>query len=99
MARPNANANRHPGLACSNQAMTADATTESPGRLLIGCGMHDITGPAAERGMMGYASPFQQTAGIHMRLFSRAFVIEAESTGDRLAFVSAELCLISQAVK
>jgi neutral ceramidase len=80
--------------------MTADATpSSSAGRLLIGCGMHDITGPAADRGMMGYASPFQLTAGIHMRLLSRAFVVEAESTGDRLAFVSADLCLISQAVK
>ncbi len=32
---------------------------------LIGCGIHDVTGPAAEQGMMGMASPFQKTEGIN----------------------------------
>lgn len=75
------------------------SSTAGDSGLLLGCGIYDITGPAAERGMMGYASPFQKTGGIHMRLRSRAFVIESADRSARLAFVSADLCMISQAVK
>ena len=75
------------------------SSTAGDSGLLLGCGIYDITGPAAERGMMGYASPFQKTGGIHMRLRSRAFVIESADRSARLAFISADLCMISQAVK
>jgi neutral ceramidase len=81
-------------------AITSDSVgSPDSGRFLVGCGVHDITGPAAERGMMGYASPFQKTGGIHMRLRARAFVLASEATGELLAFVSADLCMISMAVK
>lgn len=66
---------------------------------LIGSGIYDITGPAAELGMMGYAMVDQKTAGIHMRLWSRAFVIASPCNENRVAIVSADLGLISQAVK
>ncbi len=78
-------------------AMAASSSTAAAFR--IGCGVYDITGPAAQRGMMGYAHPFQQTAGIHMRLRSRAFVIASLDGSRRLAYVSADLCMITQAVK
>ena len=65
----------------------------------IGRGVYDITGPAAELGMMGYAVLEQKTSGIHMRLRSRAFVIESPCNGNRVAFVSADLGQIFQAVK
>src|SRR5215510_12893158 len=39
----------------------------------VGSGIHDITGPAAELGMMGYGRLDQKTAGIHLRLWARAF--------------------------
>ncbi len=65
----------------------------------IGAGVYDVTGPAAELGMMGYAMLDQKTTGIHMRLRSRAFVLSSPCNGNRLAFVSADLGLISQAVK
>jgi neutral ceramidase len=71
----------------------------SPSSLQIGTGIADITGPAAERGMMGYASPFQQTGGIHMRLRARAFVLEEADSAKRLGFVSADLCMIGEAIK
>ncbi|WNG46981.1 neutral/alkaline ceramidase [Archangium minus] len=64
---------------------------------LIGSGIYDITGPAGELPMMGYAVSDQKTAGIHMRLRSRAFVI-----GDgtkRVVFVSADLGQLFQMVK
>jgi len=72
---------------------------EKPGSFLIGSGVHDVTGPAAKVGMMGYAQFGQTTAGIHMRLRSRAFVIASPSNGKRVVFVSADLHSISQAVK
>ncbi|HZI06895.1 MAG TPA: neutral/alkaline non-lysosomal ceramidase N-terminal domain-containing protein, partial [Archangium sp.] len=66
---------------------------------LIGSGLHDITGPAAEVGMMGYVELKQQTAGIHQRLRSRAFVIASPCNGKRVVFVSADLGMVFQGVK
>jgi len=63
----------------------------------VGCGVYDVTGPAAEVGMMGFAEVAQTTQGIYMRLWSRAFII-----GDgerRVVYVCADLCMIYQAVK
>lgn len=70
-------------------------------RFRIGAGIHDITGPAAEREMMGYVmmTPPQETAGIHMRLRARAFVIHSPCNDKRIAFVSCDLGMIFQAVK
>jgi neutral ceramidase len=66
---------------------------------LIGRGVYDITGPAAELGMMGYARLDQKTAGIHTRLRSRAFVFASPCNGKRVVFVSADLGILPQAVK
>lgn len=69
----------------------------SDGIYEIGCGIYDVTGPAAEVGMMGFADVAQTTQGIYMRLWSRAFII-----GDgkqRIVYVCADLCMIYQAVK
>ncbi|NMO16035.1 neutral/alkaline ceramidase [Pyxidicoccus fallax] len=68
-------------------------------RFLIGAGTGDITGPAAEVGMMGYGQLTQQTSGIHQRLRSRAFVIASPCNGRRVVFVSADLGMVFQAVK
>lgn len=65
----------------------------------VGAGIYDITGPAAGVGMMGYSMPDQQTAGIHMRLRSRAFVIAEPGDGKRVALVIADLGQAFQAVK
>lgn len=68
------------------------------GQFLVGTGVHDITGPAAEVGMMGYANIDQQTSGIHTRLWARAFVIQ-DTNGKRFVFVNADLGMVMQAVK
>ena len=60
---------------------------------LVGAGIYDITGPAAELGMMGYSNISQKTRGIHTRLYSRAFII-ADSE-KRVVYVSAELLFIT----
>jgi len=72
---------------------------EDSRRFLVGAGRADITGPAAEVGMMGYGMLEQQTSGIHQRLRSRAFVIASPCNGKRVAFVSADLGMVFQAVK
>lgn len=65
----------------------------------IGVGIYDITGPAAEEGMMGYAMIDQQTAGISQRLWSRAFVIESPTTHKRVAIVNVDLAMVFQGIK
>jgi neutral ceramidase len=68
------------------------------GQFLVGTGISDITGPAAEVGMMGYANIDQQTGGIHTRLWARAFVIQG-TNGKRFVFVNSDLGMIMQATK
>ncbi|MFD5099935.1 neutral/alkaline non-lysosomal ceramidase N-terminal domain-containing protein [Streptomyces albidochromogenes] len=64
--------------------------------LLAGCGVADITGEAAECGMLGYGKAQQRTTGIHTRLHARAF---AFADGDRrLLLVVCELPLMSAGV-
>ena len=66
---------------------------------LIGAGIYDITGAAAEINMLGYAQLQQNGKGIHSRLWSRAFIITSPDTGKRVVFVSADLGMIFQSVK
>jgi neutral ceramidase len=63
----------------------------------IGTGQYDITGPAAEVGMMGYAMTGQITYGLHLRLRARAFIFQDGNT--QLTFVNMDLCMGTQAVK
>ena len=64
----------------------------------VGAGVGDVTGEAAEVGMLGYASPEQTTSGIASRQFARAFVV-ADDAGERVAFVSTEVDFVTQAVQ
>lgn len=66
---------------------------------LVGVGKHDVTGPALDCTFMGYARPTQRGDGIHMRLWARAFLIFSPSQSKRVVIVSADLEMISQAVK
>lgn len=69
-----------------------------PSLYKIGVGIADVTGPAAEVNMMGYAKFGQDTSGIHFRLFARTFIIE-DSDGKRVVYISCDLGMIDQAVK
>jgi neutral ceramidase len=76
-----------------------DASEVNPGQgiYLVGAGIYDVTGPAAEVGMMGFADTAQKTEGIFTRLRARAYII-----GDgtrRVVFVSGDLGMIFQSVK
>lgn len=65
----------------------------------VGRGMADITGEAAEVGMMGYASTSQVTAGIHMRQRARAFIVLDQASGKRMVFVNNDLGMVFQGVQ
>lgn len=65
----------------------------------VGTGIYDITGPAGQINMMGYANPSQTTLGIQQRLFSRAFVFVDRVTGDRVVYVNLDLAFVTQIVK
>ena len=66
---------------------------------LIGSGIYDVTGPAAELGMMGMASLSQKTEGINSRLFARAFIVCDQSNDKRVVILSADIWSCTQAVK
>lgn len=72
--------------------------TSSNSPYLIGLGSHDITGPAADVNMMGYANMEQIASGVHFRLRARTFIV-AEPEGDRVVFVNLDACMASQLVK
>ncbi len=65
---------------------------------LVGRGMHDVTGPAAEVGLMGYANLDQKSAGIHFRQWSRAFAFVDPNEGKRVMFVSVDAGSVPQSV-
>ncbi|XP_077246297.1 neutral ceramidase 2-like [Tasmannia lanceolata] len=68
------------------------------GDYLIGLGSYDMTGPAADVNMMGYAQMEQVTAGVHFRLRARAFIVAEDSQGPRFAFVNLDAGMASQLV-
>jgi neutral ceramidase len=74
------------------------AAAAAPAGYQVGAGIGDITAGTAEVGMLGYADPAQTTAGLASRLWARAFVV-ADGAGQRVAFVSAEIDFITQAVQ
>eukprot|EP00002_Diphylleia_rotans_P001389 TRINITY_DN1077_c0_g1_i1.p1 TRINITY_DN1077_c0_g1~~TRINITY_DN1077_c0_g1_i1.p1 ORF type:complete len:714 (-),score=152.03 TRINITY_DN1077_c0_g1_i1:97-2238(-) len=69
------------------------------GEFLIGSGIYDITGPAAEVVMMGYAIPSMKTLGINSRLFSRAFIVSDRATGKKVLIVNTDLGVMPNLVK
>ncbi len=65
----------------------------------VGVGIYDITGPAAEVNLFGYASSDQFSTGIRDRQWSRAFVIaEPISAENRVVFVSVDQGAVFQGV-
>lgn len=63
----------------------------------IGVGIADITGPAADVGLMGYGELDQVASGLHFRLFARSFVID--DGVKRIVIVVCDLGGISTLVK
>ena len=49
----------------------------------VGIGIADITGPAAEIVMMGYAKVSMISHGIHIRQYARTFIFDEPETNNR----------------
>ncbi|KAI4306675.1 hypothetical protein L6164_029932 [Bauhinia variegata] len=69
----------------------------SDSNYLIGLGSYDMTGPAADVNLMGYANLDQIASGIHFRLRARTFIV-AEPDGKRVVFVNLDAGMGSQLV-
>ncbi|MCX4028426.1 neutral/alkaline ceramidase [Endozoicomonas sp. SM1973] len=65
---------------------------------LVGQAKRDITGPAAEVVMLGYAKSDQVAAGIHQRLWARAFVVADRFDQQRVALVTIDAGMVFQGV-
>jgi neutral ceramidase len=66
----------------------------------VGTGIYDITGTAADSGMLGYAQITQITHGIHTRLWSRSFVIENPGADvPLLTFSVLDLGFVTHSIK
>jgi neutral ceramidase len=70
----------------------------SPATYLVGRGLSDITGEAAECGMLGYGRADQQTTGIHTRQRSRAFIIAEPDDAACILIVVNDLPLVFDSV-
>ncbi|WP_296403402.1 neutral/alkaline non-lysosomal ceramidase N-terminal domain-containing protein [Psychrobacter sp.] len=82
----------------TSQAVSSAKSTES--NYLVGVGKADITGPAAETGMFGYAAK-QMVTGLNDRLYSRAFIIAEVDNPEskRVVYVSTDLGAMFTSVK
>jgi len=82
-----------------SQSLSKSIFGQGDSTYLIGSGIYDITGPAAESGMMGYSMADQKTKGIHMRLRARAFIVGDTDSDKRVVLVSADTGIIPQGIK
>ncbi|XP_022150923.1 neutral ceramidase 2-like [Momordica charantia] len=82
---------------CMLVLLQSNGRVLSESKYLIGLGSYDITGPAADVNMMGYANIEQIASGVHFRLRARAFIV-AEPQGNRVVFVNLDACMASQLV-
>ncbi|XP_053390202.1 uncharacterized protein LOC123563648 [Mercenaria mercenaria] len=74
------------------------STNGIPTEYNVGIGIADITGPAAEVNMMGYANPAQTSRGLHLRQFSRTFIFE-DQMKNKVVFINLDACMFSQGLK
>jgi neutral ceramidase len=62
----------------------------------VGRGLSDVTGEAADCGMLGYGKSDQRTKGIHTRLRARAFVFD--DGANRVLLVVCDLPMITESI-
>jgi neutral ceramidase len=65
----------------------------------IGVGIYDVTGPAAQLGMMGMANIKQKTDGIQSRLYARTFIVSDQNSDKRVVILNADIWSCTQAIK
>eukprot|EP00079_Xenopus_tropicalis_P037334 XP_017951105.1 PREDICTED: putative neutral ceramidase C [Xenopus tropicalis] len=70
-----------------------------PDAYRIGVGRTDCTGLLAEVPLMGYAKSDQIASGLHLRQYSRAFIIAEPDDSKRVVYVSTNIGMMSQRVR
>ena len=85
-------------LAAAGAAAAGAAAATPTSSFLVGVASVDTTGPVADVTLMGYAKTTQTAAGIHTRLRARAFVVGDDAGAHRVAFVSSDIGMGSEAV-
>ncbi|CAH1775301.1 unnamed protein product [Owenia fusiformis] len=81
--------------------LVAAGVVRTQTQYFVGVGIADVTGPAAEIPLYGYADPGQTAKGIHTRQYSRAFIItdSSDASGKRVVFVSIDNTMVSTILK
>ncbi|XP_068081600.1 neutral ceramidase isoform X2 [Anabrus simplex] len=77
--------------------VVASLYLETDAEYTIGVGIADVTGPPAEVTFMGYAKLTQKGRGIHLRQFSRAFIVD--DGNSRFVFVSVDCGMIGNGLR
>ncbi len=85
-------------LAFALGTTTAAATHAYEANYRVGQGLHDITGPAAEVRLMGFANPNPIAHGIRNRQRARTFIIEDPVNSHRVAFSTIDAGIAFQGV-
>jgi len=65
----------------------------------VGGAIRDITCVVKGVGMLGWADVFNTVEDVHDRIHARAFVIETADGGAKLAYVNAEICFVTIAMR
>ncbi len=85
-------------VALSVESFSSAHAADSDHAYLVGRGKADITGPAMGVQLWGFVRADQIAEGVHIRLYSRAYII-AEPKGDkRIAFASVDLGSVTHAI-
>ncbi|KAG7204442.1 hypothetical protein KM043_004878 [Ampulex compressa] len=63
----------------------------------VGVGIGDTTGPTAEIVFLGYARIDQKGSGLHLRTFSRAFIVDDGE--ERFVFVSVDSAMVGNDIR
>ncbi|MEU6565068.1 neutral/alkaline ceramidase [Nocardia nova] len=86
------------GVAATGTAGAVPLRATGEAGYLVGAGIADVTGAVAGQGMMGYSELDQVASGLLMRTWARAYIVVDRATGDRVAFVSADIACLFQSV-
>ncbi|PBK90403.1 Neutral/alkaline nonlysosomal ceramidase [Armillaria gallica] len=81
-------------------AVSGSGGNVAAAQYLLGLGVADITGPIVETNMMGYASLAQTDTGLHMRQFSRVFIVaDASDPSSRILFINSDIAMGDSGVR
>ncbi|KAG8902823.1 hypothetical protein FRB99_004064 [Tulasnella sp. 403] len=91
---------RSPPFLYETKSAAQATLSHKNGDYLLGVGISDVTGPVVETNMFGYASLEQTDSGLHMRQFSRAFIVaDTANPSQRIVYVNSDISAGDTAVR